>query len=192
MTIETTGRRAATTGASLAGMLTRTRTALVPLLALALLASGCATRQGATAADPTASVTPTAACPIVEGQEMPADCVPYDGEAAMAQNDAYRQRFEPGEDSRAEVEPQRVAAQDALAALVGSPLSVDAVHDALADAGFDPDLPWVEPAGDPAAPSSIGVIISVGGLCLVGTLDAEHAEVETDGMIADGGCVPAQ
>ena len=67
-----------------------------------------------------------------------------------------------------------------------------ALHDALEGAGFDPDVPWVEAAGDPAAPSSIGVIISVGGLCLVGTLDAEHAEVETDGMIADGGCVPAQ
>ena len=46
---------------------------------------------------------------------MPADCVPYDGEAAMALNDAYRQRFEPSDDSRAEVEPRRVAAQDALA-----------------------------------------------------------------------------
>ncbi|WP_146845716.1 hypothetical protein [Cellulomonas terrae] len=174
-------------------MLTRTRAALVPVVAVVLLVAGCAGRPGGTAAgDPSASVTPTAACPIVEGQEMPSDCVPYDGEAAMAQNDAYRQRFEPGEESRAEVEPQRVAAQDALASLVGGPLSVGAVHDALEAAGFDPDVPWVEAAGDPAAPSSIGVIISVGGLCLVGTLDADHAEVETDGMIADGGCVPAQ
>jgi hypothetical protein len=174
-------------------MLTRTRSLVVPIVAVALLAAGCAARPGGTAAAfPSASVTPTAACPIVEGQEMPADCVPYDGEAAMAQNDAYRQRFEPGDDSRAEVEPQRAAAQEALASLVGGPLSVDAVRDALEAAGFDPDVPWVEPAGDPASPSSIGVIISVGGLCLVGTLDAEHAEVETDGMIADGGCVPAQ
>ena len=174
----------------------RPRTTFVPLvlaLVVTAAAAGCASRPGAaTAGDPTASVTPTAACPIVEGQEMPADCVPYDGEAAMAQNDAYRQRFDPSDDSRAEVEPQRAAAQDALAGLVGSPLSVDAVHDALEGAGFDPDVPRVEAAGDPAAPSSIGVIISVGGLCLVGTLDAEHAEVETDGMIADGGCVPAQ
>ena len=172
-------------------MVIRTRAALVMIVAVPLLAAGCAGRPGATAAG-SPSVTPTAACPVVEGQEMPADCVPYDGEAAMALNDAYRQRFEPSDDGRAEVEPQRVAAQDALASLVGAPLSVDAVTVALEDAGFDPDVPWVEPAGDPAAPSSIGVIISVGGLCLVGTLDAEHAEVETDGMIADGGCVPAQ
>ena len=103
-----------TLDASLASMLTRRLAALVPIVAVAVLAAGCAGRPGATAADDP-SVTPTAACPIVEGQEMPADCVPYDGEAAMALNDAYRQRFEPSDDSRAEVEPRRVAAQDALA-----------------------------------------------------------------------------
>ncbi|GEK21756.1 hypothetical protein [Cellulomonas xylanilytica] len=170
----------------------RLRAALVLLVALVLV-GGCASRAARSgAADPSASVTPTAACPIYEGQEMPDDCVPYDGEAMMAQNDAYRQRFEPTDESRTEVEPQRAAAQAALATLVGGPLSVDAVRDALEAAGFDRDAPWVEAAGDPAAASSIGVIISVGGLCLVGTLDGEHAEVETDGMIADGGCVPAQ
>ncbi|KRD43539.1 hypothetical protein ASE38_04745 [Cellulomonas sp. Root930] len=171
----------------------RATAALIALVLVAASAAGCASRSGAAAtSDPSASTTPTAACPVVEGQEMPDDCVPYDGEASMALNDAYRQRFEPSDDGRAEVEPQRLAAQEALVSLVGGPLSVDAVQDALEVAGFDRDLPWVAPAGDPAAPSSIGVIISVGGLCLVGTLDAEHAEVETDGMIADGGCVPAQ
>lgn len=70
----------------------RTRTLVVASAALLLL-TGCATPTAAGRA-PSASPTPTAACPEQPGVELPPECAGYDPEHSMAQNDAYRQRGE--------------------------------------------------------------------------------------------------
>lgn len=157
---------------------------------LAILVAGCATsRATADGGDPLPD-DGRVACPLVEGQELPPECVPYDPEAAMAANDAYRRRADPGDGARAALEPERAAAAAALAPLADDPgLSAAAVVEALVAAGFDAGEVVVEVWGDPPRAE---VIVSPGGACLVGDVGAGAVEVEVAGHIADGGCVPAQ
>lgn len=158
---------------------------------VALLVAGCATTRPPVGAEgsPTAA-DGRVACPQVEGQELPPECIPYDPDAAMAQNDAYRQRLDASAETRAALELDRAAAEAALAPLSDDPvLSRDAVLAALVEAGFDADDVAVrQPWGDPPV---LDVVIAAGAGCLVGEVGAGAAVVEVAGPIADGGCFPA-
>ncbi len=133
------------------------------------------------------------ACPQVEGQDLPPECVPYDPEAAMAANDAYRRRMELSEDMAekmaAALEPARAAAIAALEPLADDPaLDRETVRDALVAAGFDAGALYISaPLDDPPV---VPLVIDDAG-CLVGEVGAGVVELEVAGPIADGGCFPA-
>ncbi|KJL25869.1 hypothetical protein RN50_00392 [Microbacterium foliorum] len=164
-------------------------TRLLLVIATTMLLAGCATATtGLSTASPTASPspTPTAACPQVEGVELPADCAPYDPENAMAQNDRYRDRVDLTEASRTAAERPATDIRTALEALRASgDLSVDAVEDAISDAG----LSDIQIIGDDRA-VAFGVAAPEGG-CIFGEVSADVLTVEVGGIIMDGGCLPA-
>lgn len=167
----------------------RSRGRLLPLLVvMAVLLAGCATTSPrAGIASPTPSPTPTAACPQVEGVDLPPECAPYDPEKAMAQNDAYRERMDISDEARVAAERAIEDVRPALEALrAAGGLSTEAVAAALADVG----LPGAQTVGDERA-VAYGVAASEGG-CIFGEVSADAVTVEAGGYIMDGGCLPAQ
>jgi len=168
-------------------------TRLLLVIATTMLLAGCATATtGLSTASSTASAsaspspTPTAACPQVEGVELPPDCAPYDPDNAMAQNDRYRDRVDLSEASRAAAEQPANEIRTALETLrTSGDLSVDAVEDAIADAG----LSDIQIIGDDRA-VAFGVAAPEGG-CIFGEVSADVLTVEVGGIIMDGGCLPA-
>nr|WP_201470614.1 hypothetical protein [Microbacterium hydrocarbonoxydans] len=162
---------------------------LLLVIATTALLAGCATATaGPPAASPTASPspTPTAACPQVEGVDLPPECAPYDPDHAMAQNERYRDRVELAEESRAAAEEPAESVRAALETLRASgSLSVAAVEDAFADAG----LTDIQTIGDERA-VAFGAAAPKGG-CIFGEVSAETLSVEIGGVILDGGCLPA-
>lgn len=167
----------------------RSRGRLLPLLgAMAVLLAGCATSSPqAGSASPSPSPTPTAACPQVEGVDLPPECAPYDPEKAMAQNDAYRERMDLSDEARIAAEEAMADVRAALEALrAAGGLSTAAVADALADVG----LPGAQTLGDARA-VAYGVDGPEGG-CIFGEVSADAVTVEVGGYIMDGGCLPAQ
>ncbi|WP_456286135.1 hypothetical protein M1D46_16580 [Microbacterium sp. JZ70] len=164
----------------------RTRTLVVASAALLLL-TGCAAPTAAGRA-PSASPTPTAACPEQPGVELPPECAGYDPEHSMAQNDAYRQR---GELDPAVEEAARdiaEAAADDLEALrtSGEPVTADAVVDLLEAEGLS-SVQTREGAGHVL----FGAVAATGG-CVFGAVAPEAVTIDVGGGIADGGCLPAQ
>ncbi|TFV82279.1 hypothetical protein E4V99_15320 [Microbacterium sp. dk485] len=156
-----------------------------------LLLSGCATNAApGTPSTPggaaSASATPTAACPQVEGVDLPPECAPYDQEAAMALNDRHRERVELDEDAQganAEVVPSLTAALEDLR--VRGAATEDSVRAALSDAGLI----------DAQVRGDYGRIlfgaVGPGGGCVFGEV-ADAVAVDVGGYILDGGCLPAQ
>jgi hypothetical protein len=165
----------------------------VAALVMAALA-GCATARppaadaSAPSATPTTSPSPTAtaACPIVEGVELPPECAPYDPEHAMALNDRHRERVPLSDDARAAAERSIAAVRPALDALRASGLTTDAVADALDDAG----LTGVSTLGDSRA-VAVGADAPAGG-CIFGEVRPDVVTIDAGGVILDGGCLPAQ
>ncbi|WP_314428044.1 hypothetical protein, partial [uncultured Microbacterium sp.] len=130
--------------------------------------------------------TPTAACPLVEGVDLPPDCAPYDPDHAMAQNERYRDRVELSDESRAAAEQPAESVRVGLEALRSSgDLSVAAVEDVFADAG----LTDIQTIGDERA-VAFGAAAPEGG-CIFGEVSADTLSVEIGGVIMDGGCLPA-
>lgn len=164
-----------------------------------MLLAGCATATaGAPAASPsappspaptstpTSTPTPTAACPLVEGVDLPPDCAPYDPDHAMAQNERYRDRVELSDESRAAAAQPADSVRVGLEALRSSgDLSVAAVEDVFVDAG----LTDIQTIGDERA-VAFGVAAPEGG-CIFGEVSADTLSVEIGGVIMDGGCLPA-
>lgn len=164
---------------------------MLPLLGATVLTTmllaGCATARPQAGGDPSATPTPTAACPIVEGVDLPPECAPYDPEQSMAQNDRYRERMDISEEARAAAETAIEQVRPALEALrTSGRLSTDAVADAFADAG----LPGAQTIGDARA-VAFGVAAPEGG-CVFGEVSADILSLEAGGFIMDGGCLPAQ
>lgn len=165
------------------------RRGLLPLLiVLTLTLGGCATASPpGGAAGPTPSPTPTAACPQVEGVELPPGCAPYDPDHAMAQNDRHRERMELSEEARAIAEERIPTISAALEALrAAGEVSPDAVEDVLTDAGLN----GIRAGGDDRS-VAFGADGPAGG-CIFGQVSAEVLTVEAGGYILDGGCFPAQ
>lgn len=164
------------------------RLAAACALLSAVLLSGCATAATAPAAqDATPAPTPTAACPQVEGAELPPECAGYDPDSAMAQNDRHRERMDLGEDGReaadALVEPLTAALETVR---TGGDISSSSITTAVMDAG----LPAPQLVGA-AGSFAFGVAAPEGG-CLFGGVTADAVTVEVGGYIMDGGCLPMQ
>lgn len=150
--------------------------------------AGCATAGTTSGASPSPSPspTPTAACPLIEGVDLPPDCAPYDPDQAMAQNDRYRDRVDLADESRAAAEQPATAIRTSLETLrTSGDLSVEAVERAIAAAG----LTDIQTLGDERA-VAFGAAAPEGG-CIFGEVSAETLTVEIGGVIMDGGCLPA-
>lgn len=155
--------------------------------ATVLLLAGCATASPQAGSTPSASPTPTAACPLVEGVELPPECAPYDPEKSMAQNDTYRQRMDISDETRAAAEEAIEKVQPALDALrTSGDISTDAVVAVMTDAG----LTSTQTIGDQRG-VAFGVVGPKGG-CIFGEVSADALIIEAGGYIMDGGCLPAQ
>lgn len=163
------------------------------ILASALLLTGCAAPRSVPAASGSAipttspSPTPTAACPQVEGAELPPECAPYDPEHSMAQNDRHRERMALSDESRAAAEALVQPLAAGLESLRAErTITADAIVAVIRDVGLgDPQLLGADGA------YAFGVAAPAGG-CLFGEVGDDAVTVEADGCIMDGGCLPAQ
>ena len=156
--------------------------------AVLVLLAGCAIAlQG----DPgsvagSASPTPQYACPEQPGVELPPECAPYDPDAAMAQNDVYRERFEMDAADQAANADLVASVAAALEGLDRSALTEESVTTAITGAGVEGS---VQLLGDERA-YAYGA--AVAGGCVFGQEDQTAVSVELGGFIRDGGCLPAQ
>lgn len=124
---------------------------------------------------------------MIEGVELPESCAPYDPDAAMAENERYRERMPLDEDiqrANAATVTALAAALDALSA--AGDVSTDAVDDALRSAGLTDAR-----VRQDYSRILFGVGAPAGG-CIFGEVAADNVSVETGGYIMDGGCLPAQ
>ncbi len=160
------------------------------LLAAALLLTGCATVSGTASptVPATASPTPTAACPEMPGTELPPQCAPYDPDAAMAENDRYRQRLPLADEVTAAASAHLPAVRAGLESLRtgGQALTADAVTEVLEGAGL---------AGVQTRAASGDVLFGATapqGGCVYGAVTPREVTAEVGGGITDGGCLPAQ
>lgn len=165
----------------------RPRLAAVSLIALTIMLAGCVPRGDGAASSPSPIPTPTAACPEIEGVDLPPGCAPYDPDAAMAENERYRERMDVDEDTRQGNALLITPLTDALEELQArGEITVDSVNRALSDAGLE--NPQVR---DDYGSILFGVAGPTGG-CLFGEVSADVVSVEMGGYILDGGCLPSQ
>lgn len=133
------------------------------------------------------TLTPTAACPEVDGVVLPPECAPYDPDRAMAQNDRYRERMELSDEAMAAAGPSVSDLRVRLETLrTEGEISIDAVQGALREVG----LPDNAVRGEVGA-VEFGVDAPEGG-CVFGEVRPDSVRVEAGGYILDGGCLPAQ
>lgn len=157
------------------------------VLATAFLA-GCG-QAPAEPGDSQDSPAPTGACPSVEHQPMPDDCVGYDPDAGMRANDAYRQRGDLPPDLRDRALDHR----DVIAAALGEaaaagPLTAEQARDLLVPLGYE----GVQAYGSSDAGGGLAVGVSTGSGCVHGGVRGTEVTLEVGGGIADGGCLPAE
>lgn len=153
--------------------------------ALAACSSGLSvpSSPGPTSSSP----VPTVACPVIEGVELPPECVPYDPDAAMAENDRYRERIDIGEEaekSGAALVRQVEAALEALRS--EGEIRADDVAAALEATGAT--SPQVR---EDYGRILFGAVAPTGG-CVFGDISDDTVSVDIGGFIMDGGCLPAQ
>jgi hypothetical protein len=98
-----------------------------------ILLAGCAAAPGAESPTP----TPTAACPETVEGNAPGNCAPFDPDAAMAENERYRERRPLSDEQLADSAAPLEAASTALEpfALPGATVTDEAVVAALVEAG---------------------------------------------------------
>lgn len=158
------------------------------VLAAILVLGGCAaTPADVGAGEPTPTVTPTVACPRVDGAELPPECAPYDPEHAMEQNDRHRERMETSAEARAAAKQAAADLRVRLEALrAEETISVTAVEEALGEVGLVHHV-----ARGDARALAFGADGPEGG-CVFGELRPDEVRVEVGGYIMDGGCLPAE
>jgi hypothetical protein len=168
------GRLMSRVGGVLAGMV---------LLTLGVL--GCtADDVGASSAS---TPVATAACPVMEGIDLPPECAGYDPDAAMAANDRHRERTEIDDATRSGNADTVSAVTTALDEVrTAGTLDEVGVHDALISAGLSDVQLHSEPGR-----ILFGAIGPVGG-CVYGQISEDDLSVDVGGFIMDGGCLPAQ
>ena len=158
--------------------------AVVVVTILSLTACGGApgTVQGSVSA--TSSPSPTAACPrIDEMSDGQRNCAVYDPDAAMAQNEGYRQQRTISPETKAQLETYVEPLRRALTSLP-RPVTVADVKTALGTAGLDEEV----------RTDDVGRAIRFGaaakGGCVTGFVGQDGAvSVSTGGSILDGGCL---
>ncbi len=166
--------------------LSRHGSAAIVVVTTMLLLAGCGAAAPGSASDVSAT-TPTAACPQVEGAELPPECAPYDPENAMAQNDRYRERIGISAEARAAAEKSIETVRPRLEALrTDGNISPDAVKAIMTEAG----LRDVQLIGDERG-VAFGVAAPAGG-CVYGEVSPRELRIDAGGYIQDGGCLPAQ
>ena len=132
---------------------------------------------------PTSSTTPTAACPSAGTEPQPANCFAYDGDAAMAQNQMYRQRRKLSPDIQSQLEQHIEPAKTALSALP-QPVTANEIETAFHALG----LREVQ-TDDGGNGVRFGVAVPSGG-CIYGVIPREgELTLQAGGSIMDGGCL---
>jgi hypothetical protein len=166
--------------------LSRTASAAAAVAA-AFLMIGCASASTEPPLTRSPSPTATFACPEVEGVELPPECIPYDPEQSMAQNDRHRERTDLDQNGRAEAERAAVPVTTALEALrADGALTGESVEQAIRGAG----LTSVQ-VRDDYGRYLFGATAPAGG-CVFGEISTDTLSVEVGGFILDGGCLAMQ
>ncbi|XAZ30963.1 hypothetical protein AAHB34_18120 [Paenarthrobacter ureafaciens] len=158
------------------------RTALaIAAVVLAALA-GCAEAPATTT--PSSGIpTPTAACPTTGTEPQQANCIAYDGDAAMAQNEMYRQRRKLTPEMLTQLNQYVEPARKALAA-VPRPVTGNDVEAALTSI----DMMDIR-TDDGGKGVRFGAAVRSGG-CIYGFVPNDgEPELATGGPIMDGGCL---
>lgn len=109
------------------------------LIAVGMIAlTACSAPAPSRGSNQAPTSTASAACPYsgTERQDVPG-CAMYDGEAAMRQNEAYRQRIPLAPGAQENLDVAADAARSALAAIVDEPASSAQVQKALTRVGLD-------------------------------------------------------
>ncbi len=158
---------------------------LIPLIALTL--AGCAAPHTEPEAQPTATV----ACPAPAEGPAPTSCIPYDPDAAMAQNEHYRDRKDLTDGQLSESAEPVATAMAALQPFTNGTAAVTeaAIVAAFVGAGFDRDSIQTVFADQSDGPSvAFGIEADFGG-CIFGGVSATESAVHAGGFILDGGCL---
>jgi predicted small secreted protein len=162
---------------------------LLSLAAIAVLLTGCAT--AGTGAGPDAAPTPTAACPQPIEGPTPTACVPYDPDAAMAENEHYRDRKDLTDEQAAAAVAPVAAATAALQPYADGtePITENSVVTALTEAGFERDsIQTIFADRADGASVAFGISAEFGG-CVFGGVSVRETTVAAGGYILDGGCL---
>ena len=153
--------------------------AIAAVVLFAVAGCGVPTQVAPTSSSP----TPTAACPSSGTEPLAANCVQYDGNAAMAANEGYRQRRKLTSEMQQQLEQHISPARKALDSPT-SPASAKDVEEAFAAIS----LSEVQ-TDDRGNGVRFGVAVPSGG-CLYGFVPHEgEATVQAGGSIMDGGCL---
>ncbi|MBT2538926.1 hypothetical protein [Arthrobacter sp. ISL-69] len=147
--------------------------------------AGCAAPDtGPLSGTGTPSQSPTAACPRVDEMPDPQQCAAYDPDAAMRENERYREQRTISAQTRAllaaYVEPARTALES-----LQQPATVADVRKALESVGIDEREVQTDDVG-------IGIRFgaAANGGCLTGFVSQDGtATISTGGAILDGGCL---
>ena len=165
-----------------------TTAALLLTLIASLYLAGCGIplERGDGATSGAASAKPTAACPRVE--EMPDQerhCAVYDPDAAMAENEGYRQKRPVSAEVQAQLDAYVGRARTALEGLK-QPATVADVKRALGSIGLDEREVQTDDIGTGIR---FGASSGTGG-CVTGSVGVDGTVyLSTGGGIMDGGCL---
>ncbi|WP_162943716.1 hypothetical protein [Arthrobacter celericrescens] len=155
----------------------------VIVVAAGVLLAGCGTAPPPGQAV-TSSPGPTAACPYVPEHPQPSNCASYDPEAAMAENEQYREQRPLSAETKAEHTRRIPVVRKALEALADPADSKD-VERALDAIGVNAQDAQTDDTG-----SGIRFGVPFAGGCLVGFVGTDgKVEVSSRGSILDGGCL---
>lgn len=158
---------------------------LVGLTMVGISLTGCAAPDtGPLSGAGTPSQSPTAACPRVDEMPDPQQCAAYNPDAAMRENERYREQRTISARTRALLDVYVEPARTALESLQ-QPATVSDVRKALGSVGLDERE--VQAVDD-----GIGIRFgaAANGGCLTGVVSQDGtATISTGGSILDGGCL---
>ena len=161
----------------------KTRTPITALATAAVVLLSLVSCGAPPATAPQQSPTPTAACAIAGTEPQQGNCVQYDGDAAMAANEMYRQRRKLSPEMQVQLNQHVEPARIALKALTRPATAgdIEAAFEAI-------NLREVQ-TDDGGNGVRFGVAVPSGG-CLYGFVPREgEVTIHTGGSILDGGCL---
>ena len=152
----------------------------------ALTVAGCGAPATVRSESATPSSTPTAACPSAGTEPMPdKNCAFYDGDAAMAANETYRQRRSLSPDMKTLLEEYVEPAREALTSL-GTQANPEKVSQALESVGLNKSEIQTDDTGSGVR---FGAAAPSGG-CVYGYVSLDGGvDIAPGGSIMDGGCL---